>query len=478
MSQQLEIRRYASDFLAFAADLHVPLGGSTGRLGDNWADFQQRDFTALAPSLLALARGEMPEKRRFWVERTKGGSKDSDCAVAILWLLAFSPRSLRIQVGAYDREQASELKLIIKQILAIDAPLNRLLATKIEVQQNRIIAHASTAGRTESLCEILTADAYGSHGSRPDVVIANELSHVGNQAFMETLFDNADKVPHSLVIVATNAGEIGTWQEKWREIAQQSDRWYVSVLDKPSPWISEADLAESRLRNPLHRFNRLWRGIWSTGEGEGLDPVDIEACTVLDEPPEFSHDCFYLGGIDLGLKNDHAAACVLAANPREGTVDLAALQSWRPEDFGGEIDLNVVQSSVLRLNKTWRVMAWIYDPWQCALLAQNLRLAGAVAFQQQFTTKRKDQMAKALLEGFRNRLFRLYPHPDLYRDLLRLRIKEGPVGYRLDAVKDENGHADRAIAFSIALPEALGAMSKWSVGQFDEPEDEQILMQA
>ncbi len=75
------------------------------------------------------------------------------------------------------------------------------------------------------------------HGSRPDVVIANELSHVGSEAFMQTMLDNADKVPHSLVLVATNAGEVGTWQEKWRQIARESDRWHVSVLNTPAPWV-------------------------------------------------------------------------------------------------------------------------------------------------------------------------------------------------------------------------------------------------
>src|SRR4029453_19012092 len=110
-----------------------------------------RDFAAIAPSLLALARGDVALIRRYWWERTKGASKDSDCAVAILWLLAFAPRSVRVQVGAYDQQQASELRYIIKSILAIDAPLNRLLASVIEVQQYRIIAHGDTSGRGESV---------------------------------------------------------------------------------------------------------------------------------------------------------------------------------------------------------------------------------------------------------------------------------------------------------------------------------------
>ena len=183
---------YASAFIAFAADLHVPLGAASGRLADNWAQFQVDDFAAIAPALEAVAAGRVAPIRRHWWERTKGASKDSDCAVAILWLLAFAPRAIRVQVGAYDREQASELRYIIKAILSIEAPLNRLLAEVVEVQAARIVAHAGTAGRPESVCEILTTDAFGSHGSRPDVVIANELSHVGSQSFMETLFDNAD----------------------------------------------------------------------------------------------------------------------------------------------------------------------------------------------------------------------------------------------------------------------------------------------
>ena len=85
------LTKYATDFLAFAADLHVPLGAASGRLGDNWADFQRTDFAAMAPSLVAVARGDVPALRRFWIERTKGGSKDCDVAVAILWLLAFAP---------------------------------------------------------------------------------------------------------------------------------------------------------------------------------------------------------------------------------------------------------------------------------------------------------------------------------------------------------------------------------------------------
>jgi hypothetical protein len=463
------LQTYAADFQRFAADLHVPLGAASGRLGDHWGEFQQTDFAAVAPAMLAVARGEVAPVRRHWWERTKGASKDSDCAVVILWLLAFAPRAVRIQVGAYDREQASELRYIIKAILAIDAPLNRLLAEVIEVQQYRILGHGSTAGRVESVCEILTTDAFGSHGSRPDVVVANELSHVGSEAFMQTLFDNADKVPHSLVIVATNAGEVGSWQEQWRDIAAETpERWHFSVVHEPAPWISEADLAESRRRNPPHRFNRLWKGVWSSGEGDGLNPDDIAACTTLAGRPPRNYKWTYCAALDLGVKNDHSALCILGVDAERGQVVLANVVSWRPEDYGGTVDLMEVEHCVLTAHKLYGFRCVGYDPWQCNLMAQRLASQGVPMREVPFTAGNKDEMARALLNAFTNRLIALYPDKDLERDLLRLRIKEGPLGYRLDAVKDADGHADRAIALSIILPGALFAATGAEVSEHVE----------
>ena len=475
--QQAALQRYAGDFLAFAADLHVPLGGSSGRLGDHWADFQQRDFAALAPSLLAVAAGRVPSLRRFWIERTKGGSKDSDATVAILWLLLFAWRAIRVQVGAYDQEQASELRYIAKAILNIDAPLNRLLASRIDVQKTCIVGKAMTASEPGGICEILTTDAYGSHGARPDVVIANELSHVGSQAFMETLFDNADKVPHSVVIVATNAGEVSTWQEKWREIAQASDRWHVSILNQPAPWISEADLAESQLRNPPHRFARLWRGIWSSGGGDGISPADIAACTTLVGPQVPRMDRTYIGGLDLGVRRDHSALAILAIDEHRQLVELASIQSWRPADFAsGEVDLTVVQQAVVDAQRRYGLSAVAFDPWQCLLMGQQLRDVGVNMIEWPFTSSNKNFMALALTEAFRNQLLRLFPEPALQRDFLRLRIKENPLGgLKLDSVRDADGHADRATAVAIALPLALQAAREGIGEQRESDHAEQLV---
>jgi hypothetical protein len=220
---------YAKDFLRFAADLHVPLGSKSGRLGDNWAPFQQQDFARIAPSLQALASGKQPPVRKFWRERTKGASKDQDAAVVLLYLLAFSTVSQRIQIGAYDVDQASEIKLIIRQILAIDASLNRKLASVIDVQQRIIVAHRK-GNHAESTAELLTTDHLGTHGARPTFSVINELSHIANEEFAQTMADNADKMPHSIRLICTNAGHTDTWQQRWRTSAENSDEWDFSTV--------------------------------------------------------------------------------------------------------------------------------------------------------------------------------------------------------------------------------------------------------
>jgi hypothetical protein len=454
--------RYAGDFVAFAADLHVPLGAASGRLGDHWAEFQRTDFAAMAPSLLALARGKVPKLRRFWIERTKGGSKDSDVAVANLWLQAFAPRSIRIQVGAFDQQQASEIRDIIRAILAIDAPLNRLLAGVVEVQKYSVVAHANTAGRSESVCEILTTDAYGSHGARPDVVIANELTHVQSEAFMQTLLDNADKIPHALVIIATNSGEVGSWQEKWRDIARDSDRWRVSVLNEPAPWVSADDLAESQRRNPPHRFARLWRGVWSSGEGDGLNPADIAACTTLQGPQHWRSDRIYLAGLDLGINRDHSALCILAADPRRGMVELAALWSWNPADYPDhKVDLIEIRHVVSRAHDMYQFVGCKYDFWQAEYMAQELRADGVPMSETKMPAEDLNLIVRSLLDAFSSRRIALYPHEDLQRDLLRIRIKETLRGFKLDAVRDDAGHADRAMALAFCLPAAMAYATRY-----------------
>src|SRR5690606_18133481 len=97
--------------------LTIPSAHGPMPFKDCMADYQRHWFGAIAPSLLAVSRGEKPPIGRFWTERTKGASKDTDAGCCLLWLLAFSRAKLDMQVGAADRDQAAELKKAIADVI-------------------------------------------------------------------------------------------------------------------------------------------------------------------------------------------------------------------------------------------------------------------------------------------------------------------------------------------------------------------------
>ncbi len=241
------------------------------------APFERERFAAIAPALLAISRGKKPPTGKFWWEATKGGSKDSDLACCLLWLMAFSNRPLTCQVGAADADQADEMRKAAKDILRLNPWLNE----QIEIQNWKIICKANGA-----TCDVLSADTAGSHGARPDgILIINELSHITKQEFAENLMDNAAKV-NGLVAVATNAGTLGTWQYKWRGIARTSNRWHFEQYAQPAPWLDPEETAEAQQRNSMSRFMRLWHGVWASGLGDALDAADIEAAILRSDRPD------------------------------------------------------------------------------------------------------------------------------------------------------------------------------------------------
>lgn len=482
----MDFSTLAADPLAFVRSLTVATGTGSRPFADVMADFQTADFEALAPSLLAVAAGEMPPTPRYWIERTKGGSKDSDLACCLLFLLATAARPLRIQIAANDAEQADEVRLVVKGLLKLDGELNEILAGLIEVKGDRIVNKASG-----SEAQILTRDSRG-HGARPDVLIVNELTHIADEEFAATCFDNLDKMPSGLGIVACNAGFVGSWQADWKTIASTSDRWHVSELTEPAPWIGTADLEESQKRNPPTRFNRLWHGVWA-GEGDALDPALISAAFCLDAPHHRPKKGFsYVLGVDLGITRDSAAAALLGvdlgyykeakpdkpkprarvlealeemgyydAEPTDeeipdaeligGTrqIELARLQLWKPN--GGRVALMQVEEMLVEWSRRFNVVKILADQWQAALLIERLVARGLPAVGVAFTGNVLKDIASATLSAFQERRLRLFAHEQLERDCRALRAVEKSYGVRLESPRGPDGHGDSATALGLGL---------------------------
>lgn len=489
---EAELRKFAASPQYFRESLIVPTGSGPRRFGAVMANFQRERFAALDSALLAIAAGRKPPIGRYWWEATKGASKDSDLAVALLWLLRFCPRPLACQIGAADQGQADELRKAAKAIVR----LNPWLESSIEIQSLAIVNRDR-----DSRADIIAADASGSHGARPDILILNELSHVQNKEFAETLMDNAAKVPGGLVVIATNAGVLGSWQWEWRQNAIDSDRWQCHIYSRPAPWIDPRELEERERTTSRTRFRRLWWGEWSDGGGDALDRGLISAAVNKSLGPMSGDEpgWVFVEGLDLAVTRDHAALVTIAKHvghveqkeierprrtlppafaamadlglldgPRasgdqsnieyihhEGTsrLRLAAVQWWRPPD-GGKIDLIAVQAAAIQSHKRFKSVVF-YDPSEAQLMSQQLTRVGVPNVEMRLHGANQHAMASELLEQFNSRNIDLFDHPELLADLAKLNIIEMSYGHKLTGKRsNDDGHVDRAIALGIAM---LGA---------------------
>jgi phage terminase large subunit-like protein len=462
------VKRYSKNPVAFFKEIRIPTALGVSTLGESWAPFQKDFFHAVSPALLAVTKSKRGPYRGFWLERTKGASKDSDVGLSILWLLLFSPRPLAMESGADDRSQAEEMYKAMREMVRLNPWMEK-----------RLILRVSKVVCPNSRCELLflttdqRGEGQGAHGSRPDVTICNELSHVGNKGFIQTMLDNADKVPTNLRFLCTNAGVLRTWQHQWREKYKDDQRWWWQKVSEPAPWIDEEALADARFRNTTSRYLRLWSGIWTSGEGDAIDERDIKFAISNARGPMTGRESGYIfvAGLDLGVKHDHSAFAVLGCRMGTGKVRLAMLQSWKPEPKDimkgehvmvpkGSVNLPNIRQTVQVASHRFN-LAWVgYDPYQAALMAQDLAGVGVKMHEWPFTGKSGDLMAQTVLQAFRSRALELYDDPELVSDLHRLSIAEKRYGHqKLEAISDDQGHADRAIAVAIALPTAIDVAS-------------------
>ncbi len=304
------LKRLKADPVEFRRVLWVRAARGLVRFGEVLADFQRRDFAILDQITVAIREDREPVPRKCWIERTKGASKSSDIAVALLWLAFAADRLLLIQVAAGDGEQAKEIYRAIRAILKIKQ--NAWLKTWITLRADRIVNTA-----TDSTVEFLTADSLGSHGARVDLLVIDEVSHAKAWEFIETIMDNSAKMAAGGLICGTNAGLIGSPAHSLREVARQSPDWVFSSYTDPAPWLSPAEIAERRRLTSPGRFRRLWQGSWSHSSESGLDPEWIaDAIRLAGPEPKPVPGCEYLVGADLGIVRDSTSVVTLGIDMR------------------------------------------------------------------------------------------------------------------------------------------------------------------
>ena len=442
------LRLVVSAPIEYRRRLLVDMAGQQRFLGECSDLWQREDFAALdAGWKRCIGQGEGGIQRAY-LERPRGHAKTSDIATMATWALIAARKAIVGVVAAGDLDQARLLRDSVDRLVKGNPWLGLLLTVNNYRIANRV---------TGSTCDIIASDVETSYGLTPDFLVCDELTHWTKEQMWASMFSSAAKRPDCMVLIIANAGvgEGTSWQWRIREAARMEPTWYFRRLDGPcASWISEALLAEQRMMLPPAAYRRLWLNQWVRGTGDAMAPADIEACCTIAEIPERGYDGWtHIQGLDLGIKRDHAALVVLACKPGQGKVKLAHCQSWKPPQ-GGEVDLMAVQRAVAECSQRYGSTVTFYDPHQCALMAQQLRRAGYRMEEQPFVGQALNRMASTILQAFSSRRIELYRDEELIRDLLRLVIVQKPYGYKLEAVSDEFGHADRAIALAIALPTA------------------------
>lgn len=446
----------AKSFMLFLRGLTIDSQSGPRVFESVMAEFQRETFETLAANLEALRDGRMPDRRRFWIERTKKASKDADLATIVAWVVAFPTRPFYGQIGAADRDQAAIVRDRLSALLFLNPWLNEhIYLTGNEIRSSKL----RPDGKPLARIDIKSSDVAGAHGGTPDLLIVNELSHITKWEFVENLMDNADGVAQGIVIIATNAGFKGTRPWIWRTSFISSEEWEVRVLAEPAPWHTKTTVAEAKARNPRSRYLRLWKGLWVSGKGDALDDDDINPLFVLEGPtlgPE--KDWAYFAGLDLGIKHDHSAVAIIGANEATGKIKLCQWRAWDPSDArGGEVDLQEVEDYTLSICIHFGVIGLWYDPHQAKLLAQRLARRIVVREMTFASSTNLMRMATDFLQVVKSKQFQCYDDKE-YRvrgDFGKFNIVEKSYGLRLEAVSDETGHADVGTSILICLPAAV-----------------------
>ena len=452
----------SKDFLEFINGIVMPAANGEAIFDDIMADFQREFFEDIAPCVHALVKGDVPPRRRFWLERTKKASKDSDMALIVCWIIAFCDRPILVQVCAASSEQASIIENRARQILHYNPWLNEHL----EVIERKIRKKSQP---NVVICQIeATGSAGAAQGPTPDLLILNELVHVDKWSVMETHMNNADGVPRGIVIISTNAGIRGSGAWKWREAYKANpDRWSCYIRSCPAPWINEEDIADAKSRDPIGtEFGRLWYGKWVSGMGDAVGEDAIEAAFRLQYPTESPENGWmYLIGLDLGVSHDHAGVAVVGVEPRKQEVKVAYVKGFAPEkiqDGKKEVDLMAVEAAVRWRAKQYNALCVRYDPAAGgSYMAQRLRSNGISCREQSFKNAGQTAMAEAFVTLMKARMLACYDDREgrLRRDFAKLSIEhKPPSGYKLTSTSDSTGHADVGVAVIMCLPQIVELM--------------------
>jgi hypothetical protein len=391
--------------------------------------------------------------------RPRGHSKTGDCGDEILYDLIVGPPGLKSYSMGSDLDQSS---LLIDDVTgkAQRNPLFRkLLKVTKNVITNRITRQSHTA---------LAADLPGSWGLRIDRLYCDEMSEwpERGEQLWQSLFSATGKRAGARIRVISSPGHSED-SLLWRVLQMAKSEpatWYVSERGQVASWITKAWLAQQEKALPRHVYDRLHRGLWTTGHGLYFTGEEIRRIFT----PWSGQIVLWCLGVDLGLARDRCVVAVVGVTA-DGLIIIQHLLTFEPRR-GQKVDLVEVEAEIREIASRLNALVCI-DPWQAALMSARLRNSGVEVVEYPFTQASRMKLYSRLLDVVRQDQLRSHPHELFEKELFGLRVEPRGAAWRVD--HGPSGYDDHCIAVGLAIG-GLAAIQVIEPNEIPEHERQQI----
>jgi len=421
--------------------------------GEFWATAFERDpwmeADVLAPILVRNDDGT-PLYRLIWIELARGHAKTSLVAGVALARALSGGHGVNCFALASDADQAA---LVLE---AVDGQCRRNPRLAARLRQSR---ERYTVKATGSFIRVMASDVPSAFGLAPDarsvLFICDELTRWRDRALYDMALTTLPKVRDAQLIVITNAGVKGSWQEGAR--AALADSGYLFAAPGViASWIRPEDLALTEANVPALVYRRDYGNVWVDSAGGFITRADLARCIDPAWSPQLAADWGvegYIYALDLGLTKDRTARAVVHLDRDGQVVVLDSLKVWQGTK-GDPVLIADVEADMAYCEVQFRRPLMLVDPWQMQGTIQRLRDRYHLE-EFTFTSENVRRLSQNLYSLLHNGQLRLYPDADLEREILALEVKATGYGWRIDHTAQ--GFSDQAMALGMA---ALGAIER------------------
>lgn len=336
-----------------------------GEVADDW----QRDM--IIPKAMALeglvGLREYTGPRSFATFLARGHDKSSAEGRLLSWALCYSPREINACLCAADLDQGKG----ILEAMMTEAKLNPWYADKLKFTRNEV---TGPSGKVK----VLPADDAGSYGGRYNIIICDEITHWKNDRMWGAIGTGREKVPGSILVIISNAGLKGSWQEQYIYDTAKADpnEWRLfETKGSVASWMTQERIAKMCKTIPPLLVRRVIGNEW-------IDPAEESGYLTRSEIAKcygkvntvYHGQAQYIAAVDYGETKDRTALSIVYqdVSNKINVVELKVIRG----SHENPVQVAEVEKWVKERHKQYKFRNVIFDPHQMVGTIQALELAG------------------------------------------------------------------------------------------------------